>query len=52
MYLPPTDDPYQILGVERTASEAVIKQSYFALLREHSPERDPEGFKRIRSAYE
>jgi curved DNA-binding protein CbpA len=30
----------------------MIKQAYFALIREHSPETDPEGFKRIRAAYE
>ena len=46
------DDPYKTLGVERSADEAGIKQAYFALVREHSPERDPEGFKRIRAAYE
>jgi curved DNA-binding protein CbpA len=46
------DNPYKVLGVERTASEAEIKQAYFALVRQHSPERDPEGFKRIRAAYE
>jgi curved DNA-binding protein CbpA len=46
------EDPYKTLGVERSAAEAEIKQAYFALVREHSPERDPEGFKRIRAAYE
>jgi curved DNA-binding protein CbpA len=46
------ETPYKILGVERTANEAEIKQAYFALVREHPPERDPEGFKRIRAAYE
>ncbi len=47
-----TDNPYKTLGVERDATEAQIKQAYFALIRQHSPEHDPEGFKRIRSAYE
>ncbi len=46
------ENPYKTLGLERTATEAEIKQAYFALVREHSPERDPEGFKRIRAAYE
>ncbi len=50
--LPLPENPYQVLGLERSASEAEIKQAYFALVREHSPERDPEGFKRIRAAYE
>ena len=30
----------------------VIKRAYFAALVKHPPHRDPEGFKRIRSAYE
>jgi curved DNA-binding protein CbpA len=47
-----SEDPYKTLGIERTADEAEIKQAYFALVREHPPERDPEGFKRIRAAYE
>lgn len=46
------EDPYKTLGVKRGATEAEIKQAYFALVREHPPERDPEGFKRIRAAYE
>ncbi|MBO0723547.1 MAG: DnaJ domain-containing protein [Blastocatellia bacterium] len=48
----PADNPYKVLGVERTAGEAEIKKAYFRLLREHPPERDPEGFKQIRAAYE
>lgn len=47
-----SEDPYKVLGIERAASEAEIKQAYFAQVREHPPERDPEGFKRIRAAYE
>lgn len=46
------DNPYKTLGVERNATEAEIKQAYFSLIRQHSPETDPEGFKRIRAAYE
>ena len=46
------EDPYKTLGVKSGATEAEIKQAYFALVREHPPERDPEGFKRIRAAYE
>ncbi|MEK7830314.1 MAG: DnaJ domain-containing protein [Acidobacteriota bacterium] len=47
-----TDNPYKTLGIERDATEAEIKQAYFGLIRQHSPEHDPEGFKRIRAAYE
>ncbi len=46
------EDPYKTLGIKRGATEAEIKQAYFALVRKHPPERDPDGFKRIRAAYE
>ena len=45
-------DPYKILGLPRQATMTDIKQAYFALVREHPPERDPDGFKRIRAAYD
>ena len=45
-------DPYAVLGLPRTATAAEIKQAYFALVRAHPPEREPEAFKRIRAAYE
>ena len=48
----PPENPYDTLGLAPTATEAEIKQTYFTLVREHPPERDPEGFKRIRAAYE
>ena len=49
---PGTTDPYAILGLYRTVSQADIKAAYFTLVREHPPERDPETFKLIRSAYD
>lgn len=45
-------DPYAVLGLSRTASAAEIRQAYFALVRAHPPEREPDTFKRIRAAYE
>ena len=45
-------DPYQVLGIPRTANAAALKQAYFALVRAHPPERDPEMFKQVRAAYE
>ncbi len=48
----PGIDPYVTLGLMRNASVAEIKQAYFALVRAHPPERDPDMFKRIRAAYE
>ena len=48
----PYTDPYEVLGVPRAASAAAVKQAYFALVRAHPPEREPEMFKQIRAAYE
>lgn len=45
-------DPYAALGVAPAATAAEIKAAYFALVRAHPPERDPETFKRVRAAYE
>ena len=45
-------NPYHVLGVRQDATEAEIKKAYFQLIRQHSPEHDPEQFKRIRQAYE
>lgn len=43
---------YEILGVSRDADEKEIKKAYFKLVRQFSPEKDPEKFKEIREAYE
>ena len=48
----PYSDPYPVLGIARTATADDIKQAYFALVRQHPPERDAEMFKSIRAAYE
>lgn len=45
-------DPYAVLGVSCTVSASEVKKAYFALVREHPPEHEPEAFKRIRAAYE
>lgn len=46
------ENPYIVLGVDKNASVEDIKKAYFRLIRIHTPEKDPEGFKRIRLAYE
>jgi len=46
------DDPYAVLGVAPTATDAEVKQAYFAQVRAHPPESDPQAFKLIRAAYE
>lgn len=45
-------DPYAVLEVSRTATLDEIKQAYFAQVRLHPPEREPDAFKRIRAAYD
>ncbi len=45
-------DPYTVLGLTRLVSMLEIKKAYFTLVRDHPPERDPDGFRRIRDAYE
>jgi curved DNA-binding protein CbpA len=48
----PVGDPYAVLGLSRQASEADIKRAYFQLVRQFPPERQPEKFRAIRTAYE
>lgn len=43
---------FHILGIEETKDEALLKEAYLNILRKTNPEDDPEGFKRLRQAYE
>lgn len=45
-------DVWGILGIERTADTKVIKRAYAKMLKNYHPEDDPEGFMRLRKAYE
>lgn len=49
---PGVTDPYIVLGLSRGADRSEIRTTYFALVRQHPPEQDPETFKRIRAAYD
>jgi hypothetical protein len=47
------EDPWQILVLDRhTATERDVKAAYARLLKQHRPDKDPEGFRRVRLAYE
>jgi curved DNA-binding protein CbpA len=46
------NDPYQVLGLPREATAVEIKRAYFALVKQHPPESDAEGFQRVRAAYD
>ncbi|HPO97741.1 MAG TPA: tetratricopeptide repeat protein [Bacillota bacterium] len=43
---------WEILGIEPTVEIKTIKKAYALKLRIHHPEEDPEGFNRLRIAYE
>lgn len=43
---------FAVLHIERTKDEDIIRAAYRRLLVDVNPEDDPEGFKRLRSAYE
>ncbi|MDD1779968.1 J domain-containing protein [Enterovibrio sp. ZSDZ35] len=43
---------WETLGIEETHDETAIKKAYRKQLRIHHPEDDPEGFQRVRRAYE
>ena len=43
---------WEILGIEKTADENIIKDAYRQALLHTNPEDDPEGFKKLREAYE
>jgi curved DNA-binding protein CbpA len=45
-------DPYAVLGLERRAALSEVRRAYFELVRQYSPESNPEAFKLIRAAYE
>lgn len=43
---------YEILGLDLKADKDAIKKAYFKMVRQFSPEKDPERFQEIRGAYE
>ena len=45
-------EAFQVLGIDETKEERVIKNAYREKLAVTNPEDDPEGFKRLRNAYD
>lgn len=46
------NDPFEVLGLPQHADEAQIRNRYLELVRQFSPERAPERFAEIRSAFD
>ena len=47
-----SNDPFQTLGLSADASEAEVRARYLQLVKQFSPDREPEKFREIRAAYE
>jgi len=45
-------DPFAVLGLDENADDEAVRAAYLHALRLAPPDRDPEGFRRIREAYE
>jgi len=45
-------DPFAALDLAPTLDLAQVKRAYFAALQRHPPHADPDGFRRVRDAYE
>ena len=45
-------DPFATLGLPQDAGEAEIRNRYLELVKKYPPDRDPEKFREVRSAFE
>jgi curved DNA-binding protein CbpA len=45
-------NPFDVLGIDETASSAEVKKAYFQMVRQFTPEKHAEQFKQIREAYD
>jgi len=44
--------PFEILGIPEEATDQEIRRAYLAKVREYPPEREPDRFQEIRTAFE
>ncbi|MCZ6679266.1 MAG: J domain-containing protein [Candidatus Poribacteria bacterium] len=45
-------NPFDVLRVDESASDAEVKKAYFQMVRQFTPEKHAEQFKEIREAYD
>jgi DnaJ-domain-containing protein 1 len=45
-------DPYEVMGLARNADPEAVRRRYLELVRQHTPEREPQRFAAIREAYD
>ncbi|HVQ76455.1 MAG TPA: DnaJ domain-containing protein [Candidatus Binatia bacterium] len=45
-------NPFEVLGIDQTAGDEAVRAAYLAAVRRSPPDRDPEGFRRVREAYD
>lgn len=46
------DEARGVLGVPAEATDDEVRRAYTRLVKQHKPDKDPEGFRRVRGAYE
>lgn len=46
------EDARALLGVDAAATHGQLRRAYLRAVKKHKPERDPDGFKAVREAYE
>ncbi len=46
------DNPYDVLGIDASASDVEVRRRYLALVRCYSPEHEPDAFQKIQRAYD
>lgn len=46
------NNPFTLLGVAEEADDETVRKAYLEAVRRHPPEREPERFQAVRTAYE